>query len=206
MGCLMRGLRLSLESCRTVFQGSYLLVWHPGATSAVSDPCWWISHKPPAEALPLRELEQTKQAEQTLDWRRMEILVRGSCVRKLARFFRVLQCREFVQCSSNVDILRVYVVHFVRDLHSHPSVQISVACPKSTQFIPFLVSKVAMSEVLQILEDLIWSSFIFSMFQDVSGSDAPKKLQHNTPSFSRMTKHQKRLKRWWSLGRFWKKF
>lgn len=125
MGFLMRGLRLSLESCRTVFQGSYLLVWHPGATSAVSDPCWWISHKPPAEALPLRLPEQTKQAEQTLDWRRMEILVRGSCVRKLPRFFRVLQqCREFVQCSSNVDILRVYVVHFVRDLHSHSSVQI----------------------------------------------------------------------------------
>ena len=69
-----------------VSQGSYLLVWHPGATSAVSDPCWWISHKPPAEAL-LRELEQTKQAEQTLETkRRMEILpgARGSCVRKLA--------------------------------------------------------------------------------------------------------------------------
>ena len=44
-------------------------------------------------------------------------------------------------------------------------VQISVACPKSTQFIPFPVSKVAMSEVLQIL--------IFFHLQDVSGSDAP---------------------------------
>jgi hypothetical protein len=50
-----------------------------------------------------------------------------------------------------------------------------------------------MSEVLQILISFIFRMFLLQM---------PQFLQHKPPSFSRMTKHQKRLKRWWSLGRF----